>query len=88
MRLCIENKLVAAFLVLVLLAFPMSWAAAQENEESEYTELQLIDIKQLSRSYKKRFDLSGIVVKNQETFVVSDKQWDHFIYQIDFKKKK
>ncbi len=54
----------------------------QLNAQSNYAELALIDIKQLEESYKSRFDLSGIVKTGEKIYVVSDKPYNNYIYEI------
>lgn len=54
----------------------------QINAQSNYVELTLIDIKQLEENYASRFDLSGIVKVSDKIFVVADKPYNNYIYEI------
>ena len=63
------------FFLLLLFACPL-------NAQNSYAELKLIDIKQLEESYKSRFDLSGIVKVLDKIYVVADKPYNNYIYEI------
>ncbi len=56
--------------------------ACQLIAQNRYAELQLIDIKQLKENYGSRFDLSGIVKVSDKTYVVADKPYNNYIYEI------
>ncbi len=44
--------------------------------------LELIQIAQLSSPDSNRFDLSGIVIHQDKCFVIADKAWNNYIYEI------
>ena len=54
----------------------------QLNAQSKYPALKLISIKQLEESYKSRFDLSGIVKTGKKIYVVADKSYNNYMYEI------
>ncbi|UXP32714.1 SdiA-regulated domain-containing protein [Reichenbachiella agarivorans] len=62
-------------LSLVLLT---NWA----NAQSSYQALQLVGMSQLQHSDSAPFDLSGIVRVGDHTYVVADKEWNTFLYEI------
>ncbi|MFY0652414.1 MAG: SdiA-regulated domain-containing protein [Cyclobacteriaceae bacterium] len=54
------------------------------HSQSNYAELELVGITQLSSSERTRFDLSGIVNLDEKTLVIADKDWNNSIYEIKF----
>ncbi len=79
-----KNSLI---LLLILVSFACNSETQQQAESTDsLPELTLIKTnpyKQLDSFEGKRFDLSGLVYSNEKLFVVADKKWDRFIYQID-----
>jgi SdiA-regulated protein len=67
------------FFLLTILVF--SGVATAQIEEKK---LELIDIKQLDPDYKLRFDLSGLVIYKEKIYAIADKDWNNFMYEIDF----
>jgi hypothetical protein len=54
------------------------------GQDKTYDNPELIGIYQFKNENSKRFDLSGIVEHGEKIFVVADKSWNTFLYQINF----
>lgn len=53
--------------------------------QSSYEQLEMISMHQLEKEDTLRFDLSGIVEVDDRYFVISDKVWNRYIYEISIK---
>lgn len=53
--------------------------------QDKYTELELIEVSQMNNAQNNRFDLSGIVMVDGSCYVVADKGWNNYIYEITHK---
>jgi len=67
-----------------LIVFILSISFYAAYAQTTYPELKLISISQLKTADSTRFDLSGIVSKDGNYYVIADKQWNNYIYQINF----
>ncbi|MCV9387529.1 SdiA-regulated domain-containing protein [Reichenbachiella ulvae] len=56
--------------------------------QSSYEQLEMISIHQLEKEDTLRFDLSGIVEVDNRYFVISDKVWNRYIYEISLDQNK
>lgn len=67
-------------LVLIVASLPISPLGAQ----NKYEELELINVSQMNNDQNNRFDLSGIVIVDDSYYVVADKGWNNYIYEIGY----
>ena len=65
-----------AILVVACLLPQYNWG------QDKYVELELIELSQMNNAQKNRFDLSGIARKDGRIYVVADKGWNNYIYEI------
>lgn len=65
-----------AILVVACLLPQYNWG------QGKYVELELIELSQMNNAQKNRFDLSGIARKDGRLYVVADKGWNNYIYEI------
>lgn len=56
--------------------------------QNDYSQLELVSITQLKSFDERRFDLSGIVQVEDKYYIVADKNWNDFIYELKFYKDK
>lgn len=56
------------------------------HAQNSIKELELISISQLVSNDERRFDLSGLVCIDNKYYIIADKQWNNFIYEIRFSK--
>lgn len=52
--------------------------------QDKYVELELIEVSQMNNAQNNRFDLSGIVTVDGSCYVVADKGWNNYIYEIAY----
>lgn len=50
--------------------------------QDKLVELELIEVSQMNTAQNNRFDLSGIVMVDDRCYVVADKAWNNYIYEI------
>ena len=65
-------------LILALALLPTQYLWAQDR----YEELELIEVSQMNNAQNNRFDLSGIAITAGNYYVVADKGWNNYIYEI------
>ena len=65
-------------LILALALLPTQYLWAQDR----YEELELIEVSQMNNAQNNRFDLSGIAIPAGNYYVVADKGWNNYIYEI------
>ncbi|MGL1886067.1 MAG: SdiA-regulated domain-containing protein [Reichenbachiella sp.] len=68
-------------LTFTLVLFFNSYSYGQSIKHSE---LELKELVQMTRMDDRQFDLSGIVEVDGKHYVIADKTWNHFIYEIAF----
>jgi len=68
-----------SILLIALLLVPLSTVRAQN-----FKELEFLSIHQYENKEDKRLDLSGLLVKDEKIFIVGDKDYDSYIYEIEF----
>lgn len=67
-------------LIIIILLHRSLIVWSQEN----ITKLELISISQLIQDDDRRFDLSGLECVDGKYYVIADKEWNNFIYEITF----
>lgn len=70
-------------LLIIILSVSFYASCAQ----TPYSELDFISLSQLKSKDSLRFDLSGITTKDGNYYVIADKEWNNYIYQINFTKQ-
>lgn len=65
-----------------MLSFLIFFFASRLNAQINYPTLELLDAKQLEEGYKSRFDLSGMVKVSDKIYVVADKSYNNYVYEI------
>ena len=58
-----------------------------KDEPPVHSSLEFIGLYQLDSLHGLKFDLSGIVQIEDSVYLIADKPWNKFLYQIDFKPK-
>lgn len=91
------KNIISTILLLFLITPSISKGMSVKNYKSaplkqlsnKYPELDFIELKQPTGDHKAKFDLSGLAIDNNNViYTISDKQKNHFIYNLDWKTSK
>ncbi len=73
--------------IVIALLLPLAASTKAPTElDNLYPFLEFIELKQFTGNFKANFDLSGLAIdKNKNIYAISDKQKNHFIYNLNWK---